>query len=51
MTIMREDPNSTIEKLLDEKIEAHSIIYRINTGIGGFLEVILSDEQVREFQK
>ena len=37
--------------LLDEKIEAHEIMYGVNTGIGEFSEVVLTDEQTRQFQK
>jgi histidine ammonia-lyase len=47
----------TIEKIkecrtmLEEKIKAREIMYGINTGIGELSEVILSDEQVKQFQK
>jgi len=37
--------------MLERKIEAHEIMYGVNTGIGEFSEVILTDEQTREFQK
>lgn len=37
--------------MLEEKIEAHEIMYGVNTGIGEFSEVILNDDQVKEFQK
>jgi histidine ammonia-lyase len=37
--------------MLEKKIAAHEIMYGINTGIGEFSEVVLSDDQVREFQK
>jgi len=37
--------------LLDEKINAHEIMYGVNTGIGEFSEVVLDDEQTRQFQK
>src|SRR6056297_1525881 len=37
--------------MLEEKIEAHEIMYGVNTGIGEFSEVVLSDEQVKDFQK
>jgi histidine ammonia-lyase len=37
--------------MLEEKLAAHEIMYGTNTGIGEFSEKILSDEQVREFQK
>ncbi len=38
-------------KMLEDKIEKHEIMYGVNTGIGEFSEVVLNDEQVREFQK
>lgn len=37
--------------MLEEKIKAKEIMYGINTGIGEFSEVILTDEQVKQFQK
>jgi histidine ammonia-lyase len=37
--------------MLEEKISAHEIMYGVNTGIGEFSEVVLSDEQVQQFQK
>jgi histidine ammonia-lyase len=37
--------------MLERKIEAHEIMYGVNTGIGEFSEVILNDDQIREFQK
>jgi histidine ammonia-lyase len=37
--------------MLEEKIAAKEIMYGINTGIGEFSEVVLDDEQVKEFQK
>ncbi|MDY6786923.1 MAG: aromatic amino acid ammonia-lyase [candidate division WOR-3 bacterium] len=37
--------------MVEKKIEAKEIMYGINTGIGEFSEVVLSDEEVREFQK
>jgi len=36
---------------LENRIEAGEIMYGVNTGIGEFSEVVLSDEQVREFQR
>ena len=36
---------------LDERIAAREIMYGVNTGIGEFSEVVLSDEQTREFQR
>jgi histidine ammonia-lyase len=37
--------------MLEEKIKAREIMYGINTGIGELSEVVLSDEQVKQFQK
>ena len=37
--------------VLEEKIKKREIMYGVNTGIGEFSEVVLSDEQVKEFQK
>jgi len=37
--------------MLDKKINAHEIMYGVNTGIGEFSEVVLTDEQVGQYQK
>jgi histidine ammonia-lyase len=37
--------------MLEKKIAAHEIMYGVNTGIGEFSEVVLSDDQVKDFQK
>ncbi len=37
--------------VIEEKIKAHEIMYGINTGIGEFSEVVLDDEQVKQFQR
>jgi histidine ammonia-lyase len=37
--------------MLEEKVVAHEIMYGVNTGIGEFSEVVLTDEQVQLFQK
>ncbi len=37
--------------MLEKKIEAHEIMYGVNTGIGEFSEVVLDDDQVRDFQR
>jgi len=37
--------------MLEKKIIAKEIMYGVNTGIGEFSEVVLNDEQVKEFQK
>jgi histidine ammonia-lyase len=36
---------------IEERIDAREIMYGVNTGIGEFSEVVLTDEQVREFQR
>ncbi len=41
----------TCRAMLEEKIQAHEIMYGVNTGIGEFSEVVLNDEQVKDFQK
>ncbi len=41
----------TCRALLERKIAAREIMYGVNTGIGEFSEVVLDDEQVRQFQK
>jgi histidine ammonia-lyase len=38
-------------QMLEEKVAAHEIMYGVNTGIGEFSEVVLSDEQVKQFQR
>jgi histidine ammonia-lyase len=37
--------------MLETKIEAHEIMYGVNTGIGEFSEIVLDDDQVKDFQK
>ncbi|MBM3295123.1 MAG: aromatic amino acid lyase [Candidatus Aminicenantes bacterium] len=37
--------------MLEKKIEAREIMYGVNTGIGEFSEVVLTDAQVRDFQR
>jgi histidine ammonia-lyase len=37
--------------MLEKKIDAGEIMYGVNTGIGEFSEVVLNDDQVKEFQK
>jgi len=37
--------------MLERKIAAGEIMYGINTGIGEFSEVVLTDDQVKDFQK
>jgi histidine ammonia-lyase len=37
--------------MLEEKLKAREIMYGTNTGIGEFSEIVLSDEQVQQFQR
>jgi histidine ammonia-lyase len=37
--------------MLEEKLKAREIMYGTNTGIGEFSEIVLSDDQVKDFQK
>ena len=37
--------------MLEENIKAGEIMYGVNTGIGEFSEVVLTDEQVEQFQR
>lgn len=37
--------------MLEKKIVANEIMYGVNTGIGEFSEVVLNDDQVKDFQK
>ena len=37
--------------MLERKVEAQEIMYGVNTGIGEFSEVVLNDDQVKDFQK
>jgi len=37
--------------LLEEKIQANEIMYGVNTGIGEFSEVVLDEEQTKQFQR
>ncbi len=41
----------TCRIMLEKKIVAHEIMYGVNTGIGEFSEVVLDDDQVKQFQK
>jgi histidine ammonia-lyase len=41
----------TCRAMLEGKIQAHEIMYGVNTGIGEFSEVVLNDEQVQQFQR
>ena len=37
--------------MVEQKIKAHEIMYGVNTGIGEFSEVVLNDDQMKDFQK
>ena len=37
-------------QMLERKMDAGEIMYGVNTGIGEFSEVVLDDDQVKEFQ-
>src|SRR3972149_9086941 len=41
----------TCRSMLEDKIDAHEIMYGVNTGIGEFSEVVLNDDQVSQFQR
>lgn len=42
---------NTCRAMLEKKIVANEIMYGVNTGIGEFSEVVLDDDQVKDFQK
>ena len=52
-----EIPQESLERInacramLEEKIKAHEIMYGVNTGIGEFSEVVLTDDQMEDFQR
>jgi len=37
--------------MLEKKVVAHEIMYGVNTGIGEFSEIVLNDDQIKDFQK
>jgi histidine ammonia-lyase len=41
----------TCRAMLEKKIKAHEIMYGVNTGIGEFSEVVLNDDQIKDFQR
>ena len=45
------DRIETCRAMLERKIEAREIMYGVNTGIGEFSEVVLDDDQIKDFQK
>ncbi|MGD9264364.1 MAG: aromatic amino acid ammonia-lyase [Lysobacterales bacterium] len=42
---------NTCRGFIEERIEDHEVMYGVNTGIGEFSEVVLDDEQVKQFQR
>ncbi len=38
-------------QFIEKKIQEHEIMYGVNTGIGELSEIILTDDQVKQFQK
>ena len=38
-------------EMLEKKIQSREIMYGVNTGIGEFSEVVLDDDQLKDFQK
>jgi histidine ammonia-lyase len=38
-------------EMLEKKIVAKEIMYGVNTGIGEFSEIVLNDDQIKDFQK
>ncbi|MFZ5434485.1 MAG: HAL/PAL/TAL family ammonia-lyase [Calditrichota bacterium] len=45
------DRIKTCREFLGRKVAAHEIMYGVNTGIGELSEVVLNDDQTREFQR
>ncbi len=41
----------TCRSMLEQKLAAREIMYGTNTGIGEFSEIVLDDEQVKQFQR
>jgi histidine ammonia-lyase len=42
---------NTCREFIEERIVAKEIMYGVNTGIGEFSEVVLNDDQVKDFQR
>jgi histidine ammonia-lyase len=42
---------NSCREMLEKKIKAHEIMYGVNTGIGELSEIVLNDDQIRDFQK
>ena len=45
------DRINTCRAMIERKIDAHETMYGVNTGIGEFSEIVLNDDEVKEFQK
>jgi histidine ammonia-lyase len=45
------DRINTCRAMLEKKVDAGEIMYGVNTGIGEFSEVVLNDDQIKDFQK
>jgi histidine ammonia-lyase len=45
------DRIKTCRAMLERKIQAHEIMYGVNTGIGEFSEVVLDDAKLEQFQR
>ncbi|HTP12480.1 MAG TPA: aromatic amino acid lyase, partial [Bacteroidota bacterium] len=41
----------TCRTMLEQKLQSREIMYGTNTGIGEFSEIVLDDEQVKQFQR
>jgi histidine ammonia-lyase len=51
---LHKDAKARINKcreFIERRIEAREIMYGVNTGIGEFSEVVLTDDQVKQFQR
>ncbi|MCX7879267.1 MAG: aromatic amino acid ammonia-lyase [Ignavibacteria bacterium] len=52
--VITDDSLERIKKcrqMLERKLKAREVMYGTNTGIGEFSEIVLSDDEVREFQR
>ncbi|MEA2105040.1 MAG: aromatic amino acid ammonia-lyase [Candidatus Cloacimonadota bacterium] len=51
LTLEAKERINKCRAMLQKKINEHEIMYGVNTGIGEFSEVVLNDDQVKDFQK
>jgi histidine ammonia-lyase len=52
--VLHPDAATRVKKcreFVEERLEAREIMYGVNTGVGEFSEVVLDDEQVKDFQR